>query len=1084
MLATLAHKIAAMMLALLATLVLSLAAQASSGLTVEITSISPSSGSATGGSTVTITGQNLGTMPTVRFGGVEATSYISISPTELVVTTPTHAAGAVDVSVVTLDGSTTSTGGFTYGALQKPVATSFTKTVPMIAASSITPVLSGDPADYITITGYQPVVGTLTASGTTINYTPSGSYCRAFSFTYTATNSAGTSAPVSAYLRVYPDPAISLPAPGPLAKGNLGAAYSQSVAAQNGRLPYTTYNLYGTLPAGLTFNSTTGAISGTPTAVGKANISIGVEDACGVVASASYSIDIAPRVPLLTSVSPAKGAETGGTNVTINGWYFTGATSVTFGDLPAAQFSVSSDRTISAKTPAHAAGAVDVVVTTPGGTVRLPNGFTYDDLPAPIANAASATVDANSSANPITLNVTGGAAASVTVASPASHGTATASGATITYTPTAGYSGSDSFTYTATNATGTSSAATVTVTVSAPTFAFAPASGSLPNGKVDDAYSQALSATAGTAPYSYAVTSGALPAGLAIDPVTGTISGTPSAAGEASFTVTATDAYGASGSATYSLDIKGVLRFTPAGGALPAAMAGEDYTATASAGGTTGTVIYGISGTLPDGMVLNVSTGALSGPLAANATLGSYHFTISAIDSTGATGSASYTLEVLEQDITARDKEVDVPAGSTPNTVYLNSGATGGPFTGAAVAYVNPSNAGTAEIIQGEVATLGSFVPVGYYLKFTPNRAFSGKAVVGYTLTSGFGTSNTGTVTYRIAVDVDEVASDISGMVHGFVKSRQNLLSSSIALPGLMERRRAASAGEAVTTAVSPSADGANLNFSTSLAQVEAARQQAEAKVGETVAPDLSPFNVWASGTFQIHNREENDNRWGSFALFSSGADYLISDKALVGLSFHYDRMSYPTDEDAKLTGNGWLVGPYASFEIGQGVFLDTSLLYGGSANDIDTRFYDGTFDTRRWMSDTSLKGQWLLDEATTLTPKLRAVYLNERVDDYDVSNGTTTIGLEGFSEEQLRLSAGFNLERIYELESGLLLTPSAGLNVGYSAMDGDGTFASLSAGLVLSNNINWNMDLSVLVDFEGEGQKSAGGKLGVSGRF
>jgi len=85
--------------------------------------------------------------------------------------------------------------------------------------------------------------------------------------------------------------------------------------------------------------------------------------------------------------------------------------------------------------------------------------------PLPVANAVSATVAYNSSNNAITLNITGGAATSVTVASAASHGTATASGTSITYTPTAGYSGSDSFTYTATNASGTSAPATVSITV-------------------------------------------------------------------------------------------------------------------------------------------------------------------------------------------------------------------------------------------------------------------------------------------------------------------------------------------------------------------------------------------------------------------------------------------------------------------------------------------------------------------------------------------------------------------------------------------------------------------------------------------
>lgn len=62
----------------------------------------------------------------------------------------------------------------------------------------------------------------------------------------------------------------------------------------------------------------------------------------------------------------------------------------------------------------------------------------------------------------------------------------------------------------------------------------------------------------------------------------------------------------------------------------------------------------------------------------------------------------------------------------------------------------------------------------------------------------------------------------------------------------------------------------------------------------------------------------------GQFGLISLGADYLLSEKAQLGLSFHYDRMTDPSDLDAELSGNGWLAGPYASLELGKGVFWDT----------------------------------------------------------------------------------------------------------------------------------------------------------------
>ncbi|EKF18646.1 Calx-beta domain-containing protein [Nitratireductor pacificus] len=82
--------------------------------------------------------------------------------------------------------------------------------------------------------------------------------------------------------------------------------------------------------------------------------------------------------PSVTSISPNNGPEAGGTSVTITGTNFTGATAVTFGGAAAASFTVNSGTTISAVTPAGTAGAVDVAVTTPGGTDTETGGFTYN----------------------------------------------------------------------------------------------------------------------------------------------------------------------------------------------------------------------------------------------------------------------------------------------------------------------------------------------------------------------------------------------------------------------------------------------------------------------------------------------------------------------------------------------------------------------------------------------------------------------------------------------------------------------------------------------------------------------------------
>ncbi len=81
-----------------------------------------------------------------------------------------------------------------------------------------------------------------------------------------------------------------------------------------------------------------------------------------------FNADVRPR-PQLASLSPAGGSTAGGTHVVITGSDLDEANAVSFGTTPAASFSVDSSSQITAVSPpAAAAGAVDVAVTTAGGT--------------------------------------------------------------------------------------------------------------------------------------------------------------------------------------------------------------------------------------------------------------------------------------------------------------------------------------------------------------------------------------------------------------------------------------------------------------------------------------------------------------------------------------------------------------------------------------------------------------------------------------------------------------------------------------------------------------------------------------------
>jgi Bacterial Ig-like domain (group 3)/IPT/TIG domain len=81
--------------------------------------------------------------------------------------------------------------------------------------------------------------------------------------------------------------------------------------------------------------------------------------------------------PVLTSVVPNNGPDTGGQSVTISGAGLNGATAVSFGGTPAASFTPVNSSTVTAVTPAHAGGTVNLTVTTSGGGTSNAISYTF-----------------------------------------------------------------------------------------------------------------------------------------------------------------------------------------------------------------------------------------------------------------------------------------------------------------------------------------------------------------------------------------------------------------------------------------------------------------------------------------------------------------------------------------------------------------------------------------------------------------------------------------------------------------------------------------------------------------------------------
>jgi hypothetical protein len=271
-------------------------------------------------------------------------------------------------------------------------------------------------------------------------------------------------------------------------------------------------------------------------------------------------------------------------------------------------------------------------------TVTGPTITFSSTLPAGAVGAAYAgSVAASGALGTTTYSLASGAL-------PASgHLTLNTSTGAITGTPYAADAGTYPFTVKVTDQYGdTATSGALSITITAPTITF-PAS--LPGGTVGTAYSASAAATGALGTTTYSLASGALPASndLVLNASTGAITGTPHAAdvGTYPITVKVTDQYGDTAtSGTLSIAITGPTLTFPA--SLAGAPVGTAYSASAAATGALGTTTYVLaSGSLPasNDLVLNASTGAITGtPHAAD--VGTYPITVKVTDQYGDTATS------------------------------------------------------------------------------------------------------------------------------------------------------------------------------------------------------------------------------------------------------------------------------------------------------------------------------------------------------------------------------------------------------------------------------------------------------------
>jgi hypothetical protein len=324
-----------------------------------VTSIAPTSGTTLGGTSVMITGTNFTGATAVTLGGTAATAVELVNATTITAVTPAHAAGIVDVVVTTAAGTGTGSGLYTYVA--PPTVMSIAPTSGTAQGGTSVTIIGTNFAGSTAVTfGGTAATGVAVVNATTITaVTPAHA---AGMVDVVVTTLAGTGTGSRLYTYVAPPTVISIaPTSGPTQGGTAVTLTGTNLIGA------TKLTLGGTAATGVTVVNAATITAVTPAhAAGVVNVA--VTTAGGTVTGSGLYTYVAP--PTVTSIAPTTGTTLGGTSVTLTGTNFTGATALTFGGTAATGVTVVNATTITAMTPAHAAGTVELVVTTPGGTAR------------------------------------------------------------------------------------------------------------------------------------------------------------------------------------------------------------------------------------------------------------------------------------------------------------------------------------------------------------------------------------------------------------------------------------------------------------------------------------------------------------------------------------------------------------------------------------------------------------------------------------------------------------------------------------------------------------------------------------------
>ena len=621
--------------------------------------------------------------------------------------TPTAAANEISYTITATNASDTDTATVAITVEAAPVAVaapiiSITPaTVTVAAGTAITPITIASTGGTVASYSIMPAITnglSFDASTGTISGTPTAA-APEISYTITATNASDTDTAtvaitVEAAAVAVAAPIISItPATVTVTAGTAIADITIDASAGGA---VASYSIMPAITNGLSFDASTGTISGTPGAAAAAVTYTITATNTGGTATAMVTItvvdapDISASVPTLiatqaVAITPITIINTGGAVLT-NGYSIDPAigNGLSF-DTSSGSISGTPTAVADAVTYTITANGVGMPTVTATATVVITVNAATPTLAAPIISISLATVTATAGTaiTDITITSTGGAVASYSIDPPiANELTFDTSTGTISGTPGAA-AAAVTYTITATNTGGTATA-TVAITVNAapatPDISISPATVTVTAGTaIADI---AIDASAGGAVASYSIMP-AITNGLSFDASTGTISGTPGAAAAAvTYTITATNT-GGTATATVAITVNAapvavaapIISITPATVTVTAGTAIADITIDASAGGAVAS--YSIDPPIANGLSFDASTGTISGTPTAAANEISYTITATnASDTDTATVAITVNAAPATPDISISPATVTAIAGAAITDITITS--TGG----------------------------------------------------------------------------------------------------------------------------------------------------------------------------------------------------------------------------------------------------------------------------------------------------------------------------------------------------------------------------------------------------------------------